>query len=129
VVHLRKLHEQYGDRVQILFVYTRGAGHAPPEGLEDLVEDENKPPGQRPILRRLARAGMKHFHLNFPCLLDDAEDSVATLYRAFPKRLLLLDGDGKIVLDSGREPDAAFPWEVIHKWIEHPMPASTEPEA
>jgi hypothetical protein len=67
---------------------------------------------------RLALAGMKHYRLRFPCLLDDRRDTVATQYQAFPKRMLLIDRSGRVALDSGRRPEAPFPWQRVQEWID-----------
>lgn len=83
--------------------------------MKEFVEEGRAPTEQRD---RLAHAGMKHYRLQFPCLLDDAHDSVCKLYRAYPMRLLLLDKEGHFVLDSGipmsRE---AIPWKKIRDYI------------
>lgn len=123
MVHLRQLQDICGRRLQIVFVYIRGAGHPPEDELKEFVEDERTPTEQRD---RLARAGMKHYRLQFPCLLDDADDSVCKLYRAYPMRLLLLDKERRIVLDSGIPMSrGAIPWKQICDYINDPSSVST----
>ncbi len=117
MVHLRELQEDYGDSIQIVFVYIRDAGHEPEGELKKVVEEEDMTLGHRHLSLRLAREGMRHYRLSFPCLLDDAEDSVSRLYRAFPMRLLLIDADGRIALDSGLPLYGSVPWVKIREWI------------
>jgi hypothetical protein len=126
VVHLPELLEKYSDRVEFLFVYTREIGmamathrHELPEALSDLAEPAGAPPGSRFRLAERIRAGMKHFGLRLPCLLDNEECDVQNQYGAIPKRLIIVDTDGRIVLDSGKAPIASFPWNEVTDWLDH----------
>ncbi len=123
MVHLRELQENYVDRIQIVFVYIREAGHETEGELKKVVAEEDRTQGQRHSSLRLAREGMKHYRLSFPCLLDDADETVSRLYRAFPMRLLLIDAEGKIALDSGLPLYGSVPWDKIRNWIAQSVPA------
>lgn len=137
MVHLPELHEKYGDRAQFLFVYVREVGtrmgmtghHAFPEALREFDEPAGVAPGSRLRLASRVRAGRKHFHLNFPCLIDDAEGKVETLYEAWPKRLLIVDSDGSIVVDSGNLASMTFPWKAITNWLDHNSTSSSSQSA
>jgi hypothetical protein len=126
VVHLRQLHETYGNRVQFLLVYILEGGHALPEGLKEFEIDSRAPFDVHRNAPRCARAGMELFHLEFPCLLDSEADEVMGLYRAHPKRMLLIDTDGRIAVDSGPVPDEPFPWKKITTWLDS-HPSSKQP--
>jgi hypothetical protein len=123
VVRLLRLYEQYGDRAQFLFVYIREAGHMFPVRVPELADPPDAPPGFRPHLVHRARAGIRHFNLRFPCLLDNEEEEVQTLYAAFPKRLLVIDPDGRIVVDSGNSPNLPFPWQEMTDWLDSYEPS------
>jgi hypothetical protein len=36
-----------------------------------------------------------------------------------PKRLVVVDTEGRIDLDSGRAPTAPFPWKEVTDWLDH----------
>lgn len=118
MVHLHQLHEKYSNRTQFLFVYIRDAGHPLPEEVGDIAEDPDAPAGSRLPLVPRVRAGRKHYDLRFPCLLDNEQEKVQALYRAFPKRLLLVDPAGHIVVDSGNVPYEPFPWKEVTDWLD-----------
>jgi hypothetical protein len=101
VVHVRRLHEKYRDRAQFLLVYVSEAGHELPSELRPFAEPPGASEGSRLRLLPRVRAGQKHFDLRFPCLVDNEQNEVETLYRAYPSRLILVSSAGRIVLDSG----------------------------
>jgi hypothetical protein len=109
---LRRLHESHGDRVEFLFVYIGDAYHHLPahlrnfEAAPDIAER-----------RRIVREGMEHHRLSFTCVLDSESTRVEMLFGAFPKRLFLVDVDGRIVRDSGNDPSASIPWDEIDRWM------------
>ena len=101
MVHVRQLYEKHGGRAQFLFVYVSEAGHELPEELRPFAAPPDAPEGSRQRLQPRVRAGRKHFDLRFPCLIDDEQNQVEMLYRAYPSRLILVDRAGRIALDSG----------------------------
>jgi hypothetical protein len=126
VVHLPEMLDKYGDRAEFLFVYTQELGmsmathsHQLPESLRDLAEPPEAPRGSRLRLTERVRAGKKHFNLQLPCLLDNEQCDVQTLYGANPKRLVIVDSAGRIALDSGTVPSASFPWKEVADWLDH----------
>jgi hypothetical protein len=124
VVHLPKLHEKYGDRVQFLFVYVREVRlameklHAFPEALRPFEEPAGAPLGSRLRLTPRVRAGREHFHLRFPCLIDNEHAEVEALYNAWPARLFIVDAAGRIALDSSDSAPGPFPWAKITDWLD-----------
>lgn len=123
MVHLRQLHETYGDQVQFLFVNIWDPGHKLPDEVQQVLSDTQIPLDLQREPSHCARAGMAGFHLNFPCLLDTEDYEVMKLYRAFPQRMLLLDAAGRIVVDSGLGPWQPFLWQQISDWLKsHPVP-------
>ena len=135
MVTLRQLHEKYSDRAQFLFVYIRDAGHELPEAMRSLAEEPDVPAEPRvrrrkrefviprPRLLKRARAGRKFFGLHFPCLLDNEDKEVELQYTAFPKRMLVVDPAGRIVVDSGHFVDDPFPWEEVTYWLDRYGPS------
>jgi hypothetical protein len=127
VVHLRHLHDKHGDRAQFLFVYIREAGHLLPEALRDFrdfTEPDDPPPGSRNRLKQRVRAGRDLFGLRFPCLLDNEQMEVQYRYSAFPRRMLVVDATGRIVVDSGNFMNDPFPHERASDWLDHYDPSS-----
>ena len=124
MVHLSELHEKYGGRFQFLFVYVREVGmgrmghHPFPEALREFEEPAGSPPGSRLRLEARVRAGRKHYHLSFPCLIDNEKGEVETLFNAWPKRLMIVDSAGRIVLDPGNLVSAPFPLKAITDWLD-----------
>lgn len=113
LVHLRRLHHRHGDRVEFLFVYIRDAYHHLPTHLRDF--------GKAPDIakrQQLVREGMERHRLSFTCMLDREDAQVERLYGAFPKRLFLIDGDGRIAWDSGNVPSDPIPWDELDQWMQ-----------
>jgi hypothetical protein len=129
VVHLRDLHEKYGDRAQFLFVYIREADHELPEPLREIAAAADAPRGSRLRLVPRIRAGMQHFKLRFPCLIDNGHDEVERLYNAFPVRSLVVDSAGRIVIDSGHASAEPFPWKKISDWLDRQSASLSPPSA
>lgn len=123
-VRLSELHEQYGNRAQFLLVYIRETGigmsedHPFPEALREFEEPPGAPSGSRLRLKPRVRAGLNHFHLRFPCLIDNEQAEVEKLYNAWPRRIMILDKTGRIDLDSGNLPSAPFLMKRISDWFD-----------
>ncbi len=92
--------------------------HQLPEAIEAFAEPPDAPPGSRFRLEERVRAGKKHYGLRMTALIDNEQRDVQTLYGAGPKRLLIVDSSGRIVVDSGNLPTEDFPWERITGWLE-----------
>lgn len=113
MVYLRRLHQAHGDRVEFLFVYIRDAYQHLPTHLQNF--------GAAPDIverRRIVCEGMERHQLGFTCVLDGEQSQVEMLYSAFPKRLLLVDVNGRIASDSGNNPAAPISWDEMDRWME-----------
>ena len=123
MVHLPKLIEKYSDRAEFLFIYNsemkKGFNHQLPEALREFADPPDAPEGSQLFLEQRVRAGMKNFNLRMACLLDNEQGQVQKLYGADPKRLLIVDPNGRIALDSGNMPSEDFPWKEITDWLDH----------
>lgn len=130
MVHVRRLHERYGGRAQFFFVYISEAPHELPDELRPFAEPAGAAPGSRLRLLPRVRAGIEHFNLRFPCLLDNEQAEVEKLYDGFPTRLIIVGSAGRIALDSGFMSSDAFPWKRISDWFERhdtsPSPRAAE---
>jgi hypothetical protein len=129
IPQLRRLHQTYGDRAEFLFVYIREPPHHLPEALQRLAGDAAAPTDREAKRRWLLRAGLEHFRLSFPSLLDSDDARVEGLYHAWPKRLVLVDRAGRVVLDSGNAPPGKpFPWEEVEAWLRGQGRPAGQPE-
>lgn len=137
MVHLTELFEAYSDCAEFLFIYSgeakmsvMGSLHQLPKALHPFAEPPDEPRGSRIHLASRVRAGNKHFGLHMTCLIDNEQCEVQELYSASPKRMLIVDTAGRIVLDSGRAPSGAFPFQEAADWLDHysdsTYPLSTE---
>ena len=115
---MRQFFEKHGDRAQFLFVYIYEAPHEWPEALRQFAEAPDAPLDSRDRHLSQISAGMKRFDLPFPCLIDNDQDEVATLYNAYPLRLVVVDSDGRIAIDSDFNPSQPFPWKKISDWLD-----------
>jgi peroxiredoxin len=96
---LVRLSEAHKDRVAFLFVAIRDAGHPNPTSpLAALTPAPNATPEER---LRLLREALTIHDLPFPTLFD-ADGEVERAYDAYPKRLVVIGADGRVVYDGGR---------------------------
>ncbi|MBX9582317.1 MAG: peroxiredoxin family protein, partial [Gemmataceae bacterium] len=94
------LHDRYRGRAGFVFIAVRDAGHPDPVA--------SPPPGRplpgepdRDARVRLTREGADHLRLPFAVLVD-ADGAAEAAYDAFPKRLVVVGADGRVVYDGGR---------------------------
>ncbi len=94
---LKQLSKTYGERAEFLFVYIAGHGDQPPPAAGSVPAPSGAP------VNRLARirAGMQHFGLTIPCVVDEADTRAERAYDACPSRLFIVDRGGLIAFDSG----------------------------
>lgn len=98
---LRELHEKYKDQAEFLFVYVQEAPHPFPKPLRNAMADPNAPVDAPANRLARVRAGLEHFGLTFPCVLDTEDGQALKAYGAYPQRIVLIDRTGRIALDVG----------------------------
>jgi hypothetical protein len=115
---LQSLYKSHKDKVAFLFVKVKDADHpVPPHLLQAFEEAGMKDETPENRLRR-ARLSLMTMDFHVPCLLDDEDRHVESMYGAFPKRLVVVDAGGQVVLDAGRgmrrlkESDALPTWDI-----------------
>jgi hypothetical protein len=97
---LADLHQAFQGEATFLFIAIRDAGHpdprwSPPPGVARPGESA------RAARLRLVREGAEFLRLPFRTLLD-ADGEAERAYHAFPKRLVIVGADGRIIYDGGR---------------------------
>jgi hypothetical protein len=92
------LYQAYKDKMRFLFVQVAAGGH--------LVRPLDAIPGLSKLAagERMdrARAVVRALSVTMPSVLDMENQSVQKAYDANPKRMVLVEPDGKIAADSGR---------------------------
>jgi hypothetical protein len=113
---LQRLYERYQDRAAFLLVYVAEAGHRI-RWLEQALQEKVPAALGR---RERARLGADCLGLTLPCALDDDQGSACFAYDAWPRRLVLVDKNGKVALDCGRGLGGT-PWDFarVEAWLEH----------
>jgi hypothetical protein len=96
---LARLHARYRDDAQFLFVYIQEAPHAnpalpPPAGFTQGTELAQ-------AQRERIRLGLAQYGLTMPCL-DGRNSAVVSAYDAYPRRLVVVDPEGRIAHDTRR---------------------------
>lgn len=116
---VKDLQERFGDRADFLFVYIDNQ-HAEPEPLRSAIADAGAPL-DAPVNRQARiRAGLEHYGLSLPCVIDNKNNQVQQDYNAFPARLVIVDQkqtvafDSGSVLQSGLNPTGAATWLEEH---------------
>ena len=103
-VDLERLHARFKDRVPFLFVYVTEAPHVnealPPPYGGAAAADPAK--AQRERIRK----GLAHYGLTMPCLEDQGKEAV-TAYGAYPRRLVVVDAQGRVTYDAAVGPGGA----------------------
>jgi len=101
---LERLHARFKHRVPFLFVYVTEAPHAndalpPPYGGAGAADPVK---AQRERIRR----GLAHYGLTMPCVEDRDNEAVAA-YGAYPRRLVVVDAQGRVSYDASVGPGGA----------------------
>jgi hypothetical protein len=106
---LERLYRAYRDRADFLFVYIREAhmrGAVLPMNSRDAV-----------------RKAMAAHNLSIPCALDGG--TALRAYDAWPKRLVIVGAEGRIVLDAGRGLPDRWDLDEVEAWLKsHAHPAT-----
>jgi AhpC/TSA family len=97
---LTDLHRRYADEAVFLFIAIRDAGHPDPKTSPPVGAPR---PGESAAETRfrLVREGAEYLGLPFPALLDE-DGEIEAAYDAFPKRLVIVGADGRVIYDGGR---------------------------
>lgn len=111
-VSLRKLVEQYGDRVQFLVIYIREAHPADGwalKGFRLLANSERHPsditdPKTIEERRQVATRCESTLQYGISTLIDEIDNPVMNAYAALPARLYLVGLDGRVVYAGGPGP-------------------------
>jgi thiol-disulfide isomerase/thioredoxin len=104
IAAVAELHERFQDRLAFFFVYIREAHPEPSRVLRENRELGIAISEATSRAERTSAAGTcaRRLGMRFPVLIDAIDNSVAELYRAWPARLYLIGGDGRIAYASGR---------------------------
>src|SRR5262245_25384145 len=88
------------DEAAFLFIAIRDAGHPDPDPSPPVRPPR---PGESDLetRRRQVREGAEYLSLHFPTLFD-ADGEAERAYAAFPKRLVVVGADGRILYDGRR---------------------------
>lgn len=95
---VKRFDEANQDQANFLFVYIDEAGHSVAE-LEPELAALPKEPEKR---WERAHKGRDVLRLNMPMVVDTPEGTVQSAYDAWPRRLVVVDTNGRIAVDLGR---------------------------
>jgi peroxiredoxin len=127
---LYRLHRDYHDRAAFLFVYVTEAGHSL-KGFEFLLEGrepdpetlrgrEGRPRAPLPHRRGLVLQAVEKVHMKLPGVID-IDGTVEVAYDAFPRRLLVIDADGRVAIDLGKGVLVRWDFFRVEEWLKaHP---------
>jgi len=116
VGRLERLYRHYRGRVGFLFVSVKEAGHGL-HGLEFVLRAEDSPGQHLVAVRKAARIK----GLTMPGVVDLPDRRVMRAYRAFPRRLVVVDRQGRVALDLGT---GGFDLSRVEKWVRGHTPAA-----
>jgi len=109
---LNKLYEQYRDQVAFLVVYISEAHPSDVWQMQSNIKDKVVFASPRNQDERALVAGtcVRKLGIEIPAVLDEFGNSTESAYTAWPDRLYLIDGSGKVAYKSkpgpfGFEPD------------------------
>ena len=105
-MRLDKLEQTYGDHLQLFGVYIReahaeGEDQVPANVKEGIIFEQPESADER---ADVAATCMLRYNFSFPMLMDGMENEAEDKYQAWPDRLYLIDGDGKIAYKGGMGP-------------------------
>jgi len=108
------LHRRYRDRASIVFVYVAEAHATDGWQLPANIEENVLLANHVTLEDRLAaaRAGVERLELTMPVLVDAMDDAVSEAFAAWPERIYVVDGGGRIAYTGGPGPFAFDPDEA-----------------
>ncbi|MBI3450194.1 MAG: deiodinase [Acidobacteria bacterium] len=103
---LNKLHKDYGDRVAFYVVYIQEAHPIDGWQMDVNVKDDVLVASTRTLEDRVKVAGscVKNLGIEFPAIVDGADDRVEKTYTGWPDRLYVIDATGTIAYKSEAGP-------------------------
>ncbi len=104
-----KLHEEFGDRAEFVFVYIREAH--PTDGWSVESSGWSIRRDAQDLEERVEAAGQACAVLGLPflTLVDDMDDEVARTWSAWPERLFVVSADGRVVYVGEQGPWGFWP--------------------
>lgn len=111
---LNKLHQEYRDRAAFYVVYIQEAhaidGWQTDDNLQDnVLVARTATPEDR---MNVAGVCLRKLQIEFPAVVDDADEGVERAYTGWPDRLYVIDRDGRIALKGAPGPYGFKPEEV-----------------
>jgi hypothetical protein len=116
---LERFYQRHRGGAAFLFVVVREAGHPVP-GLHFLLEPGISAGRRRALVRKAAR----RVGLTMPAAMDGPDERVMNAYRAFPRRVVVVDRAGRIALDLGTGVEKpGWDFSPIERWLRRNTPA------
>jgi type I thyroxine 5'-deiodinase len=127
VPELNRLYRDYRDRAAFYIVYIQEAHPVDAWQLDVNVEDEVLVASTKTLDERVDVAGVcvRNLGIEFPALVDEADNRVERAYTGWPDRLYVVDTDGRIAYKSGAGPFGFKPAE-LEQTLERLLPARAE---
>jgi hypothetical protein len=119
--HLRRLRDLYQGKVEFLFVYVSEAYHSSRPLRK--ASRPMPPAGGAAARRERVRWYEEESGSSLHWLLDKEDGRVEGLYAAWPRRLVVVGIDGKVVFDAG--PGVKAPWNLseVEKHLQAALPS------
>jgi hypothetical protein len=110
-------YRKYRDRAAFLFVDIREAGH-PEERLKSIYQScaATAKPG-RAERQAVSLEAIRALGLTIPAVIDGDDGRVGELYSAWPARTLVLDGDGKVVMNAALNGISSLTADQFAAWL------------
>lgn len=112
------MYQEYGHDVAFLFVYIQEAHPSDEWQLESNVTDTVVLPQPVSFSERqqVAQACSLDLKLTMPCVVDDMDNTVDTLYAGWPERLFIVDKSGHIAY-AGKQGPFGFEPDHVREWL------------
>lgn len=123
---LNALYREYANDAAFFIVYIQEAHPIDLWQVNDNLVDEVLVASPTTDQQRASVAGvcMTKLGIEFPAIVDDADNRVERAYTAWPDRLYVIDRDGRVAYKSAAGPFGFKPAEV-ERTLRHLLPAKT----
>ncbi len=115
---MERLYREWSDRVGFLMVYIREARPSDewqmPSNVEQSVVFEQ--PRTEAARAEAAGACCSRLKVSMPCVVDSLDNAVDAAYAAWPERLFVVDGKGRIAFVTEQGPWGYQP-ELLEQWL------------